>query len=70
MKILIVEKSLTEKKFKEIDRVVKRRLEAGRICKENPVYLIDSTDMGKKYFIKYLFRENAQSRAFKCFFVL
>lgn len=47
MKILIVEKRLTEKKFKEIDRVVKRRLEAGIICKGNPVYLIDSTDMGK-----------------------
>lgn len=70
MKILIVEKSLTEKKFKEIDRVVKRRLEAGRICKGNPVYIFDSTDMGKKYYIKYLFRENAQSIAFKCFFVL
>lgn len=70
MKILIVEKSLTEKKFKEIDRVVKRRLEAGRICRENPVYLIDSTDMGKKYFIKYIFVENGKSKAFKCFFVL
>ena len=70
MKILKVEKGLTAKKFKEIDRVVKRRLEAGRICNENPVYLIDSTDMGKKYYIKYLFRENAQSRAFKCFWVL
>lgn len=70
MKILIVEKSLTAKKFKEIDRVVKKRLKAGKIRDENPVYLIDSTDMGKKYYIKYLFRENAQARAFKCFFVL
>ena len=70
MKILIVEKSLIEKKFKEIDRVVKRRLESRMICKKNPIYLIDSTDMGKKYFIKYIFREDAQSKAFKCFWVL
>lgn len=70
MKILFVEKSLNDEKFKEIDHIVKRCLGAGLIYKKNPIYLIDSTDMGKKYFIKYIFCENAQSRAYKCFFVL